>query len=171
MSVDQVALRPVFEADLPLLDRFLIDPELSSPYQWFGWSDPGRLRRHWADNGLLGDDGGRLMVVRGLERLGYVAWRKVLTGPTSHCWNIGIILLPEARGRGYGTQAQRLLARYLFAHTQVVRVEAETEVTNVAEQRSLEKAGFTREGVLRRYTFRDGEWHDAVVYSVLRGEI
>ena len=33
------------------------------------------------------------------------------------------MLLPEARRRGYGTQAQRLLARYLFAHTTVICTE------------------------------------------------
>ncbi|MFC7733582.1 GNAT family protein [Actinomadura keratinilytica] len=171
MFHDQVALRPVHETDLPLLDRFALDPEYTSPFQWFGYTDPGRLRRQWADNGLLGDDGGRLMVVRGAERLGFMAWRKVVTGTGSFCWNIGIILLPGARGRGYGAEAQRLLARYLFAHTQAMRVEADTEVSNVAAQRALEKAGFTREGILRSYTFRDGEWRDAVVYSILRNEI
>jgi RimJ/RimL family protein N-acetyltransferase len=70
-----------------------------------------------------------------------------------------------------GTQAQRLLVRYLFAHTQVNRIEAITEITNRAEQRALEKAGFTREGVLRGSTFRRGRWHDQVIYSVLRDEV
>ena len=42
-------------------------------------------------------------------------------------------------------EAQQLLIRYLFAHTPVNRVEATTEIANVAEQRALEKAGFTRE--------------------------
>jgi hypothetical protein len=51
-----------------------------------------------------------------------------------------------AAGRGYGSAAQRLLVRYLFAHTQVNRVDAITDITNVGEQRALEKAGFTRAG-------------------------
>ena len=102
---------------------------------------------------------------------GEVSWHKVQTGPTSHCWNIGIGLLERARGRGYGTRAQRLIAEYLFAHTQVNRIQAGTEVSNVAEQRSLEKAGFTREGILRGVSFREGRWHDGVLYSVLRGEV
>jgi RimJ/RimL family protein N-acetyltransferase len=59
----------------------------------------------------------------------------------------------------------------LFAHTQVNRIEATTEITNVAEQRALEKAGFTREGILRGATFRQGRWHDQVIYSVLRDEV
>jgi RimJ/RimL family protein N-acetyltransferase len=77
----------------------------------------------------------------------------------------------QFRGRGYGTAAQRLLVRYLFAHTQVNRVEATTEITNLAEQRALEKAGFTREGVMRGTTFRQGRWHDQIIYSVLRDEV
>ena len=78
------------------------------------------------------------------------------------------MLLPEARGRGYGTQAQRLLVRYLFAHTTVHRIWAGTEVDNLAEQRALEKAGFTREGITRATGWRDGSWRDGVIYSVLR---
>jgi RimJ/RimL family protein N-acetyltransferase len=51
------------------------------------------------------------------------------------------------------------------------RVEAETEITNIAEQRALEKAGFTREGVRRGAIFRQGQWHDDVLYSLLRHEV
>ena len=73
-----------------------------------------------------------------------------------------------ARGHGYGTEAHRLLVRYLFAHTTVHRIEADTEVDNVAEQHALEKAGFSREGVMRGIAWRDGAWRDGVTYSVLR---
>ena len=77
----------------------------------------------------------------------------------------------RARGRGYGTRAQRLLAEYLFAHTQLNRVEAETETGNLAEQRALEKADFTREGILRGACFRDGHWRDMVSYSMIRSDL
>jgi RimJ/RimL family protein N-acetyltransferase len=73
------------------------------------------------------------------------------------------------RGQGFGSQAQRLLADYLFATTAVNRIEAGTDVENLIEQRSLEKAGFIREGVLRGAQYRAGAWHDLVVYSVVRG--
>ena len=42
---------------------------------------------------------------------------------------------------------------------------------NLAEQRALERAGFTREGVLRHSQFRAGRWRDNVIYSVLRDEV
>ncbi|MGQ0629574.1 MAG: GNAT family N-acetyltransferase [Sporichthyaceae bacterium] len=81
---------------------------------------------------------------------------------------LGIWLLPEHRGRGVGTTAQRLLVDYLFAHTPAHRLEATTEPDNVAEQRALERCGFQREGVIRANAFRRGAWRDSVVYGLLR---
>ncbi|MFE2095816.1 MULTISPECIES: GNAT family N-acetyltransferase [unclassified Streptomyces] len=170
MSDEAVVLRPAREDDLTVLERFLLEPETAGPFQWYGWSDPGRFRRRFAENGLLGEDGGLLMVAAAADPLGFVAWRKRVVSPSTHCWNIGAQLLPEACGRGIGTRAQLQLVRHLFAHTPVMRIEADTEAENLAEQRALEKAGFTREGVLRGIVFRDGRWRDGVAYSVLRGD-
>jgi RimJ/RimL family protein N-acetyltransferase len=167
----QVTLRPVREDDLPWLASLRDGPANTGSHEWHGWSDPQWERRHWAESGLLGDDGGTLIVWHGTDRVGSVSWRTVQTGPTAFNWAIGIGLAPEFRGRGYGPAAQRLVVRYLFAHTQANRIEATTEITNVAEQRALEKAGFTREGILRGTTFRQGRWHDQVIYSVLRNEV
>ncbi|GAA1978200.1 GNAT family protein [Catenulispora subtropica] len=164
------ALRPILEDDLPTLERFLIDPEEVGPFEWHGFADPGRWRKRWAVNGLLDDDGGQLLVVSDRDVLGFVAWRKIITARGSFCWNIGIALLAEHRGKGHGTTAQRLLVQYLFAHTQVARIEAGTNVANFAEQRALEKVGFTREGVMRSHAFGGGRWHDTVLYSILRDE-
>jgi RimJ/RimL family protein N-acetyltransferase len=75
------------------------------------------------------------------------------------------------RGRGYGSRAQRLLAEHLFATTPSNRVEADTDVENAAEQRALERAGFTREGVVRGAQYRRGRWHDLVLYSLLRSDV
>lgn len=60
------------------------------------------------------------------------------------------------------------MAEYVFSTTTAHRLEATTEVDNVAEQRSLERAGFVREAVLRRRGFVRGEWRDDLMYSRLR---
>src|SRR5690349_14328794 len=106
---DEIALRPVREEDFGVLDRHLTDPEAMGAFQWYGWRDPHRWRRRWAENGMLDDDGGHVMVVRGGTALGFVAWRKIVTSMSSFCWNIGVALLPEYQGQGYGTAAHRLL--------------------------------------------------------------
>jgi len=116
---------------------------------------------------------GSLVVLDGGRLAGDVGWIPVLNGPTYAClaWNIGIDLLPAARGRGVGTLAQRLLAEHLFATTDVDRVQATTDVDNLAEQRALERAGFRREGVLRGAQLRGGRRRDIVMYGMLRGDL
>lgn len=117
----------------------------------------------------------RLLVVLldGDEPIGFVSWHRTRHGPNagSRAWNIGINLVPGARGHGFGVEAQRLLAEHLFDTTSVDRVEASTDVDNLAEQRALEKAGFTREGVLRGAQHRAGARHDIYLYSLLRSDL
>lgn len=183
MSAAVIRLRPVVESDLPFVERIYDDLEDASEYGFFGYNNPGHIRRRY-EAGFINEHGGKLAVVRDPELgesgevgelgdiyVGDLGWHQVVTGPKSWSWNIGVGLLAKERGKGYGSRAQRLLVEYLFAHTQVNRVEAGTEVTNVAEQRALEKAGFTREGVMRGSCFRAGAWRDMVSYSVLRAEV
>jgi RimJ/RimL family protein N-acetyltransferase len=165
-------LRPVQAGDLELLERWHADPDAQGRFGWFGFTPPGTLRRRHDADGLLGADRGNLIVEAGGTPVGEVSYHSVHHGPppASQAFNIGIWLSPEHRGRGHGVEAQRQLAAYLFATTTVERVEAATDVTNGAEQRALERAGFTREGVLRHAQFREGGFHDMVLYSKLRGE-
>jgi RimJ/RimL family protein N-acetyltransferase len=164
---DFLALRPVAEDDLAFLERVTQDPAAAGEFAWTGWRDLLRFRQGWAEDRLIREDGGILVIVRKDERIGFVSWFRV-DFPPAYCWSMGIGLLPEARGHGYGTHAHRLLTRYLFAHTTVHRIEGATEAGNLAEQRVLEKAGFTREGVMRGVFWRDGAWRDGVLYSLLR---
>jgi aminoglycoside 6'-N-acetyltransferase len=167
-----VTLRPLTQHDVAALEA--ARTREADPFNWAGYEDAGRLADTLAKRLTLREDGGLLAVVDHQGSLvGDVSWRRLRTGPAadSWCWNIGIALLPDQRGKGYGAQAQRLLASYLFEQTTTQRVEADTDVENIAEQRALEKAGFTREGVLRQAQWRAGRWHDMVSYSILRGEI
>jgi ribosomal protein S18 acetylase RimI-like enzyme len=104
---------------------------------------------------------------------GSVSWHLVHYGPNegSRAFNLGIVLFPDQRGKGIGTRALVLLARYLFDHTTVHRLEGSTDVDNAVMQRVVERAGFRREGVLRGAQFRLGGHHDLVLYSLLRGEL
>jgi len=170
---EKVDLRPVTVTDLDLLEAWSNDPAVESEYGTFGLQPSGRMQRAFAETGLLSDNGGSLIVAaKDGEIAGHVTYRRVAHGPweSSRAYQIGITLAPMHRGKGYGVEAQRLLTAYLFATYPVERVEAETDVTNVAEQHALAHAGFTPEGVLRRAQFRNGAWHDLMLYSKLRGE-
>lgn len=124
---------------------------------------------------MVSPERGQLLIERRIDAavIGDVTWHSVSYGPGdgSRALNIGVSLIPEARGHGHGSEAQRLLAALLFRLFDVERIEAMTDVENVPEQRSLQKAGFTREGIMRRAQFRARAYHDLVSYSILREDL
>ena len=168
-------LRPVTADDVAYLVGKQT-PETTGPYNWFGFRSEAEIVGHLHEDGFLGDLFGKLIVevdtADGPIPIGDVSWHAVDYGPppASQAWNIGITLSPEWRGKGLGAQAQRMLADYLFDNTRAERVEASTDVENLAERRALERAGFCFEGVLRRAQFRGGAWRDLALYSLVRGE-
>jgi len=76
----------------------------------------------------------------------------------------------EARGKGYGKEAVRLLVEHLFATETVERLGATCDVDNVPSYRLLEALGFRREGTLRSALFHHGRWHDVFVYGLTRAD-
>lgn len=168
-----VRLRPVMRSDLPLLDARVNDLDAHSGYNMFGLNPMTGMGRGFEEHGFLEERHGLLLIIGpDNEVVGDISYRQVNYGPNqgSQAYAIGISLVSAARGKGYGTEAQCLLTDYLFATYPIARVEAATDVTNLPEQRSLEKAGFTREGVMRQAQWRDGARHDLILYSKLRGE-
>jgi RimJ/RimL family protein N-acetyltransferase len=172
-DLSRVRLRDVTLADADLIDGWNADPE-RSPFNDFGEPPSSAPRDVLKAGPLRNEHNGVFMVERIADRgsIGTIGWHKVRYGPNpeSDAWNIGIELRPEARGQGFGTDAQRQLADWLFANTNVNRVEAQTDAANVAEQRSLEKAGFVREGVARGAQFRAGRYRDLVTFSRVRAD-
>jgi RimJ/RimL family protein N-acetyltransferase len=83
---------------------------------------------------------------------------------------LGYLVFAHARGRGVATRAVRLLSRYSFDGLEMHRVGILVAVGNSASQRVAEKAGFTREGMLRSYMDLRGERQDTVSFSLLPGE-
>jgi aminoglycoside 6'-N-acetyltransferase len=169
---EKTTLRPVEQADLPLLESWTNDLQVQGAFNTFGLEGKQGKQADFAKSGFLGQDQGMLLVIAEDKVVGMVAYRPAIYGPHRAAWAyaIGVHIVPEARGQGLGAEAQSLLASYLFDTYPINRVEAETDVENVAEQRALEKAGFQREGVLRGAQWRAGAWHDLAVFSKLRGE-
>ncbi len=88
-----------------------------------------------------------------------------------HVAEIGYWIERSARGRGFATRALRLLSRWAVAELGVARLELMAAVENVASQRVAERAGFTREGVLRSYFSHRCGLRDVVMFSLLPGDL
>jgi ribosomal-protein-alanine N-acetyltransferase len=165
----RIELRPVGEGDLGLFRRFAVEPGLIG-LDWGGFRDAQAPVRRYAEDGFLGAEDGRLIVRADDETAGFVMWTSGSYDRLTKYWEIGIALLPEYRGRGIGWRAQATLTDYLFEHTPVQRIQAGTHPENLAEQKSLEKAGFRLEGVIRAAEFRAGKYRDGYLYSRLRDD-
>ena len=79
-------------------------------------------------------------------------------------------IVPSERKKGYGTEAVRLVVDYLFLSKDLVRIQAITDVRNKASQGVLERAGFNKEGTIRKCVYNRGEWRDYCLFSILREE-
>ena len=84
---------------------------------------------------------------------------------------VGYWVARRARGRGIATEALRLVSRWLLESFPIERVELVTSPENEASQRVAEKAGFTREGLLRRYVKIKGKRRDCVIFSLLPSDL
>jgi RimJ/RimL family protein N-acetyltransferase len=82
---------------------------------------------------------------------------------------IGYFVLPHARRRGIATRIARLLAEHAFS-LGIERVAAYVNVGNTASERVVERAGFTREGVVRSMPKPDGRRVDKTLFSLLPGD-
>jgi RimJ/RimL family protein N-acetyltransferase len=84
---------------------------------------------------------------------------------------IGIVIGDKAfRGRGYGTDAMRLIMRMGFEKMNLHRLWLRVYDFNAAGIRCYEKCGFKREGILRHDRFIDGKYHDTIVMAILEDE-
>jgi RimJ/RimL family protein N-acetyltransferase len=83
---------------------------------------------------------------------------------------VGIGLLPACRGRGYGTDALRVLVEFAFTRRNLGRVYLGTLATNSAALACYKKVGFVEEGRLRQHAWVRGEYVDEVVMGLLRSE-
>lgn len=81
---------------------------------------------------------------------------------------LGYVLGSKYWGQGIVTEAVKIAVAAVFRERkELERVEALVDVDNIGSQRVLEKAGFKREGVLRKYFIIKGRIRDMVMFSFL----
>jgi RimJ/RimL family protein N-acetyltransferase len=84
---------------------------------------------------------------------------------------VGYLVGAHARRRGVASRALRLLSDWALGEEGgMARVQLVTRPENVASQRTAERAGFRREGILRSYMLIKGERHDAIMFARVRGD-
>ncbi|CAN6575535.1 unnamed protein product [Malus baccata var. baccata] len=94
------------------------------------------------------------------------------SGDDRHKADMGYALAARYWGQGITTKAVRIALSQVFKdYPDLVRLQSFVAVENKASQRVLEKVGFQREGVLRKYLYLKGDIKDMVVYSFLSSDL
>ncbi len=90
----------------------------------------------------------------------------VRRGVTQSC-TLGYWVGAKFSDRGYMTAAVRAVVPFVFESLELHRLEAACLPANSASTRLLERIGFKREGLARRYLRINGVWQDHVLYALL----
>ena len=174
----RVTIRPWSRRDEEALVRRIDDPLIASfldqiphPYTredaraWFALAD-----ERWRDGTMAAF----AIELEGVEGPVGGVGVHFFDGLDAGSGEVGYWVAEEARGQGVATAATRLAAEWAFdSQRDLVRLQLRADVENAASNRVAEKAGFTREGVLRaaRWNARLGRRSDFALWSLLRGEL
>jgi RimJ/RimL family protein N-acetyltransferase len=157
-----VSLRIMEKEDLPVLQGWDNNPESMGKYEPLRQETRTDLERTY-DN--LKDAQWFLVEKKDGTRIGSVA-HFLAAGEIE----LGYFIVPTERSKGYAGEAIRIIVDYLFLSKDAVRIQAKADPENIASWKALEKAGFKREGVLRKTFYCRGKWRDDCMYSILREE-
>lgn len=172
LTGDLVRLRPLEPSDAAAHHRWNHDPEVM---QWFAHGYPASAERFAGEYGERPKNSYE-RVVLGIETLdgGRLTGVVALTGAEPETGGAELDLYigeKDCWGRGYGTEASRLICRYGFDAMRLHRIQLWVADENAPAIRVYQKLGFVEEGRARDTLRRHGRWHDMVLMSVLEGEL
>jgi RimJ/RimL family protein N-acetyltransferase len=163
-------LRALDRADSPLLQRFMNHPEVNRTIAAWRpvtieaegeWLERMGRSEHDLVLGIVPLVDDRLIGVCGLHA---IDWQN------RHA-SFGIAIGETGEwGKGYGTEATRLLTRHGFQRLNLHRIQLDVYDLNDRAQHIYEAVGFRREGVLREAVFRDGAYHSVHRMAMLAAE-
>jgi RimJ/RimL family protein N-acetyltransferase len=175
---ERALLRPFTPADIDAMAAVLADPEVNRLTGSVHSTAEAAARppvhddatRRWYETRAEQDDRLDLAIVdRASDRC---VGEAVLNHwePENQACSFRILVGPEGRDRGLGSEATRLMLRHAFTATDLYRVELGVYAVNPRARHVYERAGFTVEGTRRAAFVLDGERVDEVLMAVLRPE-
>lgn len=166
---EKIGLRARHEADIPVLHEALYDDVAGrvrqdprpwqpipsdSPHSPYAMREPSVEGAHFS---VVELDSRELAGAAGV-------WGIDAHNRSGH---LGLSLLPDFRGRGFGSDIVRALCEYGFAVRGLQRLQVETLGDNAAMIAAAKRAGFTVEGTLRKNAWVYGRYLDEVILGLL----
>ena len=158
----KVTLKLVEKEDVEYLHIWLTDPDFTGPHEPTTQLTIRELEKTYQN---LKDERWWYISNQYKTRISFLT-----TQLREHCPEIKLYINPEERGKGYASEAVKLIVDHLFLNEDIERIQAVTPLENTAIRRVLEKNGFASEGVIRKNRFHRGAWRDSSLFSIIREE-
>lgn len=160
LSGPRVTLRPATLDDVARITTIRHEPEVSR--RW-GIPEEGELEEFLDEKTFVIEADG--------EVIGGIQYDEE-TDSMYHRAGIDIFLTSSRHSRGFGSEAVRVLARYLIEERGHHRLTIDPAADNAAAIRAYKKVGFRAVGVMRSYERGpDGTWHDGLLMELLAEEL
>ncbi len=101
------------------------------------------------------------------QLIAWVSLFEILDVPSINSCFLGYRIDEAYQGKGYTSEAVKLICDYAFKELKLHRIEAGVLVDNYGSQRVLEKNGFIQEGLNRKNVQINGVWEDHYIYGLL----
>jgi len=161
---ERVTLRPLEEADRPRLVEILEEPEVA---RWFGTASAEES----ADEFISDPEVTGFAIEADGSVAGAIAFHEEDTPDYRHA-GVDLFVATASQNEGLGTDALRLVARYLLEERGHHRLVIDPAAANERAIKVYERVGFRPVGVMRRYERGpDGTFHDGLLMDLLADEL
>ena len=166
---EKVCLRAYREEDIPKATSFVNDEELKKllvtnvPFPMTLWEE-----KEWVKSQKSSQDGSYNFAIEDIETKKYIGGCGIQeVNWLSRVATVGIMIGDkEYWGKGYGTDAMKVLMNFIFNNMNIRKIRLSTFSFNMRARKSYEKCGFEVEGILKDEIFKDGKYYDEIIMSV-----
>ncbi|HSQ90256.1 GNAT family protein [Romboutsia sp.] len=170
---EKVCLRAYKEEDISIASKFVNDKELKKllvttiPFPMTYWEE-----EEWIKSQKSNNEGTYNFAIEDIETNKYIGG----CGIQNVNWlarvaTVGIMIGDKNYwGRGYGTDAMKVLINFIFNDMNINKIRLGTFSFNERAIKSYEKCGFKVEGVLKDEIFKDGKYYDEIIMSIFNNK-
>lgn len=169
---EKVCLRAYKEEDIKLAAEFMNDKELQRflnpriPLPISVWQE-----EEWIKAQKINENGTSNFAIEDIKTKQYIGG----CGINEVNWlvrtaDVGIWVCKECWGKGYGTDAMKVLLKFIFENMNMNKVKLSTFSFNERAKKSYEKCGFKVEGILKDEVFKDGKYYDEILMAIFKDE-
>lgn len=171
---EKVCLRAYKEEDIPIAAAFVNDKELKKflvtniPFPMTMWEEES-----WIKSQRSNSSGEYNFAIEDIQTKKYIGGCGIHTvNWLSRVATVGIMIGDKDYwGKGYGTDAMRLLMKFIFQDMNINKIRLNTFSFNERAIGCYKKCGFEVEGILRKEIFKEGKYYDEIIMAAFNKEV